>query len=384
MKYVINGSFLTENIMGVQRYAYEILIRADRMLAAQKSESAKKLQNIELEILVPDENVPENERKSTVFQFIKAVHLGSSAGKKWDQVTYARYLRKHHAKGISMCNSVPIFAKTAAVCVDAIVFKTNPEFFTEKGAWHEILYRKLMYCKAFHSADQVMTCSEFSRKQIQDHYRLKNSDITVITNAWQHYDVSDVDEGIFEKDDVRKSYQQNQQSDIQGNIRKDYGSRIQRGEYYFFLSSLAKNKNLPWILENAKRNPDTTYVLAGSFLGDDSGVDQLGNVIYVGRVSDAEARALYKYCKAFIFPSIYEGFGIPPMEALCMGASIIISDIPVFQRIYGDAAHYINPMNADVKLDEILKEPVEPAETVLSQYSWENSAKTLIEVLQKL
>ena len=117
---------------------------------------------------------------------------------------------------------------------------------------------------------------------------------------------------------------------------------------------------------------------------DDSGVDQLGNVIYVGRVSDAEARALYKYCKAFIFPSIYEGFGIPPMEALCMGASIIISDIPVFQRIYGDAAHYINPMNADVKLDEILKEPVEPAETVLSQYSWENSAKTLIEVLQKL
>lgn len=375
MKYVINGSFLTEAIMGVQRYAYEILIRVDRLLTenAMKSEQERNESSaagiagkLDLEILVPDEHIPETERKSSVFKSIKVVHLGTSGGKKWEQLDYARYLNKYHAKGISLCNSVPLFAKTAAVCVHDIVFKTNPDFFTEKGAWHEILYRKLMYCKAFHTAEQVITCSEFSKNQILKHYSLKNPDITVITNAWQHYDVNDVDEGIFER----------QTGGMAGKIK--------RGEYYFFLSSLAKNKNLTWILENAKNNPDTIYVLAGSFLGDDSGVEKLDNVIYVGRVSDAEARALYKHCRAFLFPSLYEGFGIPPMEALCMGAPVIISDIEVLKGIYKDAAYYIDPKNPNVKLDKLLEDETAPAESVLVEYSWDESARKLVRVLGKL
>jgi glycosyltransferase involved in cell wall biosynthesis len=353
-KYVINGSFLTEPIMGVQRYAYEILTRLDKMLDPS---------SLDVEILVPDEAIPVEERKSSVFQSIKVVHLGTSGGKKWDQHVYAQYLRKNHAKGISLCNTVPLFAKTTIVCVHDIVFKTNPEFFTEKGAWHEILYRKLLYWKAFHTAEHVVTCSEFSKRQIKKNYHLKNPDITVITNAWQHYDVNDVDEEFLER------------------LNDD---RIEKGNYYFFLSSLAKNKNLHWILENAKKHPKTTYVLAGSFLGDDSGIEKLKNVIYVGRVGDAEARALYKYCKGFLFPSLYEGFGIPPMEALCMGASIIISDIPVLKEIYGDSAHYINPKNADINLDQLVEEPVAPAWNILEQYSWENSAKRLLSVLYSL
>lgn len=385
-KYVINGSFLTEPIMGVQRYAFEILTRVDKILTTELSFKSqeegtqeglsediqtviKKIRNQELilEILVPDENIPENERKSNVFQSIKVVHQGASGGKKWDQLTYAKYLREHRAKGISLCNSVPIFAKTAIVCVHDIVFKTNPDFFTEKGAWHEILYRKLLYWKAFHRADQVITCSEFSKQQIQRCYRLKNLDITVIGNAWQHYNVADLDESIFQETASSK-----------------FAGKIKRGEYYFFLSSLAKNKNLRWILENAKKNPNSTYVLCGAFLGDDSGIERLSNVIYVGRVSDAQARALYKYCKAFLFPSLYEGFGIPPMEALCMGAQIIISEIPVLREIYGAAAHYIDPYNADVDLEELMKQPVASAKTVLNHYSWDDSAKKLMGVIGKL
>ena len=74
----------------------------------------------------------------------------------------------------------------------------------------------------------------------------------------------------------------------------------------------------------------------------------------IGYAKDAEARALMKYCKAFVFPSTYEGFGIPPMEALCMGARIILGDIPVLHEIYGESALYINCNDADVNLDELL------------------------------
>lgn len=96
---------------------------------------------------------------------------------------------------------------------------------------------------------------------------------------------------------------------------------LRKGLYYYYLASLAPNKNLSWILKNAAGNPDKIYVLSGKPLGDDSGVEKLDNVICTGYVSDSEARALMQYCRAFLFPSTYEGFGIPPMEALCMGGA---------------------------------------------------------------
>ena len=108
----------------------------------------------------------------------------------------------------------------------------------------------------------------------------------------------------------------------------------------------------------------------------------------IGYAKDAEARALMKYCKAFVFPSTYEGFGIPPMEALCMGARIILGDIPVLHEIYGESALYINCNDADVNLDELLdnsdaKKEKEAAVKVLDTHSWEKSAKGLAQLMYR-
>lgn len=361
MKYIIDGSFLYGQVLGVQRYARQITAQLDRMI---------KDKPYEVEIAVPEIDSEGTSAQinsyKTNYENIPIIILKGRAGRKWEQLTFQHYVNKQKAKPVYLCNEVSLFMKNGIVTVHDIAFKTHPGFFTEPGDWHEILFRRLMYLKAFKKADAILTVSQFSKQEIIDNYRLKNPDIVVAGNGWQHFNIENVDESIFDR----------------------YATRIKRGRYYFYLASLAPNKNLRWILENAKKHPDTTYVIAGRFLGDRSGIEKLPNIVLVGYAKDAEARALMKYCRAFVFPSTYEGFGIPPMEALCMGARIILGDIPVLHEIYDGAALYINCQKPEVNLEELLDssnvdKEKEAADKVLSLYSWEKSAGRLVQLLDK-
>lgn len=361
MKYIIDGSFLYGQVLGVQRYARQITAQLDRMI---------KDKPYEVEIAVPEIDSEGTSAQinsyKTNYENIQIVILKGRAGRKWEQLTFQHYVNKQKAKPVYLCNEVSLFMKNGIVTVHDIAFKTHPGFFTEPGDWHEILFRRLMYLKAFKKADAILTVSQFSKQEIIDNYRLKNPDIVVAGNGWQHFNIENVDESIFDR----------------------YATRIKRGKYYFYLASLAPNKNLRWILENAKKHPDTTYVIAGRSLGDRSGIEKLPNIVLVGYAKDAEARALMKYCRAFVFPSTYEGFGIPPMEALCMGARIILGDIPVLHEIYDGAALYVNCQKPEINLEELLgssnvdKEKA-AADKVLSEYSWEKSAERLVHLLDK-
>lgn len=64
-------------------------------------------------------------------------------------------------------------------------------------------------------------------------------------------------------------------------------------------------------------------------------------------------------CKAFVFPSYYEGFGIPPLEALSCGTKIIVSNASCLPEIYADTAYYIDPDNPNVNLNELLSKKIE-------------------------
>ena len=98
----------------------------------------------------------------------------------------------------------------------------------------------------------------------------------------------------------------------------------------------------------------------------------------IGYARDSEARALMKYCKAFLFPSTYEGFGIPPMEALCMGAEIVLGDIPVLHEIYKNAATYVNCHKLEKN-----KVSDEAVQNVLSSHSWDRSAHIIAGIMDK-
>ncbi len=359
MRYVINGSFLLGSVLGVQRYAREITAQLDKLVKGKE---------YDVEIALPSVDSQKTSvfvsKYQNMYENIRVVEIGGKAGRRWEQINFDRYVKRTGAKPIYLCNEVSLFMKNGIVVVHDIAFKTHPNFFTESGDWHEIIFRRMMYAAAFHRADAVITVSRFSKKEILSNYRLKNSDIVVAGNGWQHFKTDNIDEHVFDQ----------------------YASRVKRGNYYFYMASLAPNKNIDWILKNAQNNPESTYVIAGKSLGVSADKLKMNNVVYVGYVSDATAKALMKYCKAFLFPSTYEGFGIPPMEALCMGAKVVVGDIPVMHEIYEDVVKYVDCTNPQIKLDTIIDgwflERSRVAE-VLNKHSWADSAEKLCECMDR-
>ena len=126
---------------------------------------------------------------------------------------------------------------------------------------------------------------------------------------------------------------------------------------------------------------------------------QIIEVVYlvVWKLFRNSGYALTSKCKAFILPSFspvtewskspgtntsyYEGFGIPPLEALSVGAKIIVSKAACLPEIYGNTAHYIDPNNLDINLNQLLEQPVESPERILEKYTYDNDAEQLIACL---
>jgi glycosyltransferase involved in cell wall biosynthesis len=236
------------------------------------------------------------------------------------------------------------------VVIHDVNFRANPTFFSRTFV--------LWYCTALMlSASRmkmIFTVSEFSKHEILRYYKVDPLRISVVYSAWSHFERIYVDDKILSR------------------------HKLMPGEYYFALSSMAPNKNFAWIAKVACNNPGQMFVIAGMsnkrvFGGTKITIPK--NMLLLGYISDGEAKSLMKSCKAFLFPSIYEGFGLPPLEALSVGAPVIVSSTSSLPEIYGDTVHYIDPHRYNVNLELLLDEQVKNPENILSKYKWQKSAE---------
>ena len=352
-KVVINGRFLEQKITGVQRYALEITKQLDEIAT---NSSIPFL--IAIPESVPQENIP-------LLKNIQVVTLKGHTGILWEQLTLARYLHKRTVLGVHLCNSVPLLSPNGIVCIHDITYKINPQFITTRHlkiarAWHCI-----QYSVAARKAIALLTVSEFCKKQIQSTYHVPASKITVVYNGWQHFNTK-----------------------IEDESRMNAYPFLTPHEYYFSLATLAKNKNFAWIVKAAVNNPEAQFAVAGSSnleqLGNSLTDSKLDNIHYLGYVSDADAKLLMKNCKAFLFPSLYEGFGVPPLEALAMGAHVICSNASCLPEIFKNGVVYINPTDYSINLKTISFDSVSDPQSILSLYSWQKSAKQIYSLIMSL
>lgn len=338
---ILNGKFYSQTVSGVQRYAREIVRELDKLAAGG---------NFILAVNKDAKEIPQLEN-------IKIAHVGRLSGNLWEQISLPKFVRKNNGLCVSLCNISPIFSPHI-VAIHDVSFRVNRSFFSRKfSAWYNLNFALTMK-----KIKKIITVSEFSKAEIMREYGVSPEKIIVTYNGWQHFERIEFDNSALTK----------------------FG--LEKGNYFFSISNLAPNKNLKWIAENAKLNPHEKYAVAGAVnkkvFGDSLGMDLPPNLCLLGYVSDGEAKALMRDCKAFLFPTFYEGFGIPPLEAMSVGAKSIVSDASCMREIYGDSAYFIDPKNPDVNLGELLKNYVGDSQKILQKYNWESSAKTLYEAIQ--
>ena len=155
------------------------------------------------------------------------------------------------------------------------------------------------------------------------------------------------------------------------------------------MCSLEPNKNFRWIAEEAKRNSNCIFAVAGSInkkvFADGMGFECPDNMKLLGYVSDEEAKTMMRDCKAFLFPTFYEGFGIPPLEAMSAGVkNIYVSDTAVMHEIFEDSVQYINPNQYNDVFNSDVVSTEDSIGRVLSKYSWKKSAEIFSAVISSI
>jgi glycosyltransferase involved in cell wall biosynthesis len=113
----------------------------------------------------------------------------------------------------------------------------------------------------------------------------------------------------------------------------------------------------------------------------------------IGYVNDDELRALYSSCRAFIYPSLYEGFGLPPLEAMACGAPVIASRIPALAETIGDAAMLVDPLDVQslgaaitdiCENEKQRKKMMAAGPTHAVKFSWEKAARSTYEIYREV
>lgn len=349
-KIVINGMAFTKGkeIYGIHRFLAEILF-----VLGTKDDLP-----FSVEVTVP--------RNSEIFNNlpnIKTVQkswptLGKIPMILWDAFGFRLYTFLNKGLAVDLILSYPLPSSDIVGLYDCVQERT--------AASRKIsLYRKWMMYRIKKNTQRsraIVTLSEFSKKEIIK-YHGQADKIHIVPCGWQHF------ERVSEGENVLERY------------------HLQKGAYLYALGSRSPRKNDKWLICAARQNPQYTFVISGStsFTSNVDRNDVPSNVVFTGYIPDSDVKTLMKHCKAFIQPSLIEGFGIPPMEAMSVGARCIVSNATSLPEVYGESVWYIDPLDYEhIDIDSIMSQEIKDNALVLDKYSWKKAASMLIDIIAGL
>ena len=346
---IIDGTDLcTTHISGVSRYAYEIIAELDKLIDSNND-------RYDIQLCLPSNK----EAIIPPLKNIQKIELFSE-GRGFRLNILRKYAKQIGGFVISFGPTIAYSRKQIVTIHDIRALEVK-EYDNIKT---RVFFICVLVSILFHR-NIIVTVSNYQKRMIQKKGKISPKRIWVIGNGWNHLVNVISDDSIFSKFP---------------NIKID--------EYYYALGSVAKHKNYKWIYEVAKRNPDKQFVVAGNIDKNKWGITNdefsLENIIFTGFVTDEENKALIERCVAFLHPSKYEGFGIPPMEALGMGKKVIISSATCLPEIYRGYATFFEPDDYEIDLDKMIKEKTKEPKELLEHYLWSNLAKKWLRLIDSI
>jgi len=353
----INGRFFAQKLSGVQRYGREQVRAIDRVLQSGFSVRERGRWTLML---------PPGATCDLPLEAITVQTVGRRTGHAWEQLDLPRAAKA--CRLLNLANAGPVLHRDKLVVVhDAAVFRMPGNYTWRYRVMHRALGRALA------RTGRIGTVSAFSRRELAHVMGWDGESIVLAPNGCDHFLGTPQDRGVL----------------------KTLG--LEEGRYFLFVGTPAPSKNLPVLLRAFSRleRAGAKLVVAGSLARGVYGRGGAGRelppgVIVAPGCSDAEIAALYAHAAAHVFPSLYEGFGIPPLEAMASGCRVIASDIPVLREVCADAASYFPPHDADVLANlmrrhwddlEFAAEQRAAAPQRLARFTWSHSAQALVSAM---
>jgi glycosyltransferase involved in cell wall biosynthesis len=267
------------------------------------------------------------------------------------------------------------------VTIHDLLYLVYPQYLTKTKRLFTHIYTEIL----LKSTNRFQAVSQYTKNDLIKYYNIPEEKVDVIYNA--------VDRRFFNyplSDFVSKSPRLS-------SLPK---------EYILYTGNHKPHKNLEGIIKTyhmISKQLESDLVIAGTrsnyqdpfSLPYLEQVKKLGienRIHFIGQISDLELANVYNQAKFFVFPSLYEGFGIPPLEAMTCGIPVACSDIPPIKEILGDASVFFDPLdivNMANQLTKLEKHPdmredyKERGLQKANQYSWELSAKNWLDSLEK-
>lgn len=350
-KIYINGKFLAQRTTGVQRFARGVVMALDRSLQADSIDCI-------FELLLPPRAVP-----MLGLRVIRQRRVGCfkrSAG-LWEQFD----LPLHSLDGTLLCltGSSPFFVRECVPTIHDAAVYLHPEAYSR---WFVFWYR-ILFKRRARLSPLVLTVSQSSSRELSEH--LPSTTFRVVPNSGEHIVQQRSDPSVLKRFDLRSKRFLLAVGSF--NPTKNFPSLVNA-----YIQSSLSNKLPLVIVGGVNRDVFRSF---GS-------LHDHPMVIWVGGVSDAKLRALYENAAAFVFPSSYEGFGIPPLEAMRCGCPVVASQASAVLEVCGDAAVYfdhrdsrtIAPAIESLLLnDEQGSRLIKLGRQQAAKYSWDISAERL-------
>jgi len=302
-----------------------------------------------------------------------------------EQVFFPKILKKHRLDLVHFPHfNVPYFygGRFVVTIHDLILFRfptkrattLSPLFYFFKRLGYRFVINR-----AVKRAEAIIAVSEYTKRDILDNFKIDPQKIFVT------YEAADINNHLpdMTHDEILKKYA----------IIKPY---------ILYVGNAYPHKNLERLVmafqETAKKHPGLYLVMVGKsdyfykrldkFVRDNN----ISNIIFAGEIDDKHLNAVYRESKLYVFPSLYEGFGLPPLEAMCMNIPVVSSNSSCLPEILEDAAYYFDPRGisgigdsidrviTDIRLRQKL---IENGKKQVRKYSWIDLAQKTLSIYQE-